>query len=304
MLHFKLKPGLVIAPEGARYLIRDPETESKFSVGEMEYQILKQFEERTNIEEVSYLFRTQYSREVPFETLQGFIHQAIKLNILEMQRDSVWSRIAPSTAFTYQIKLFNPSAALDFIIRRCSILLGRAGLSASLLFIVLAATILVSQRSAILSLHAGGWLSYSLVSVGFLLFAFGHEMAHGLAGRMADFGVTSIGFHLHYFMPSLNCKILRPAEDVRRSVLKVLLAGSFFDALCVAVLTCSWLLWQSFATPAPWLGMLITVMLIKIWLVQLNPFWPYSDGYHIVGLLFGKQIAALFKRGRESYGAS
>ncbi len=302
MLHFKLKTGLTFAPQGAQYLVQDPETDSKFRIGELEYQILKQFEEKTNIEEVRYLFRTRHGREVPFETLQGFIHQAIKLNILEIDTGSVWSRLAPSTAFTYHIELFKPAAWLDFLLRRCSLLFNRAGLVASLALLAFAATVLVSQRSAFFRLHAPGWLGYVIVTIGFLVFALGHELAHGLAGRLVGFDVTSIGFHLHYFMPSLNCKILRPVDGGRSAVLKVLLAGSFFDALGVALLVCAWLLWRLFAEPAAWLGMLCTVMLIKICLVQLNPFWPYSDGYNIIGLLFGDRIKALFTRREEQRG--
>ncbi|HYX26961.1 MAG TPA: hypothetical protein VE863_00235 [Pyrinomonadaceae bacterium] len=301
MLHFKLKPGLTIAPEGARYLVQDPETGSKFRIGELEYQILMQFEERTNLEEVRYLFRTQHGRDVPFTTLQPFIYHAVKLSILEIETDSFWSKIAPSTAFTYQLKLFDPSGALNFVLRRGSILFTRSALLASLIFCVFATTILISNRTMIFGLHAGGWVGFSLVSIGSIVFAFGHEMSHGLAARKVGFDVASIGFHLHYFMPSLNCKILRPMTDRRSSVIKVLLAGSFFDALSVAVMACFWLAWQRMATPAPWLGVLITVTLVKICLIQLNPCWPYSDGYHIVGLCFGKQIAALFRRRGAGY---
>lgn len=297
MQRFKLKPGLTFTTEGTQYLVQDQETHSTFRVGQVEYQILCQFEEKTNLEEVRYLFRTQYGREVPHGTLYGFIHKAIELNILEAETDSLWNRLAPATAFTFQFNFFNPTAILDRLLRRGRALFGGAGLVAGAVLLGCAAIVLLTDKSLLAeSLHVSLG-KYLIAAAAVVCFAFQHEMAHGLAARRCGFEVKSIGFHLHYFMPSLYCKILRPANANRWALLTVLLAGSACDLLGVAGLVCVWwLIGHAVAVPAlgaAWVGTIVAVMLLKVLLVQLNPLWFYSDGYYAAGLLFGRRFAAL-----------
>lgn len=305
MLRFKLKTGLTFAAEGTQYLVRDAETHSTFRIGQVEYQILRHFEEKTNLEEVRYLFRTHYGQEVPRDTLQNFIYKAIKLNILEAEADSLWNRISPSTAFTFQIKFFDPTPILDRVLRRGGMILSSRGLFLGAAVMLCGLIILLTNNTLLTGFFHAGLGEYLVAAGAVGVFAINHEMAHGLAARGCGFDVKSIGFHLHYFMPSLYCKILRPADASRRALLIVLLAGSFSDLLGVATLLCMWRVLASSAlipaAVAVWVGTIAGVMLIKILLVQLNPLWLYSDGYYAAELLIGNRFAWLRNRKRGRY---
>lgn len=291
MVRFKLRQGLTFTPDGMRYVVRDEATSSTFRIGELEYQILKQFEEKSNIDEVRYLFRAQHGREVPFETLKKFIHQAISLNLIETESDSLWNRLGPSTAFTFKVKLFDPNRSLDFLLRKLEPLFNVYGLAAVSALLLAATLVMAFNLSGIFVFEHFRSLSYIALSVGaVVVFAIGHEMAHGLIGKRCGFDVTVVGFHLHYFMPSFYCKILRRADASRRSLIHVLLAGSGFDLILSSLLVVVWLALPTDAALRVWISVIVTVILTKVLLIQLNPLWPFSDGYHILKLLMSRFV--------------
>lgn len=286
MVRFKLRPDLTFTPDGTRYLVCDEATQSTFRVGELEYQILKQFEEKSNIDEVRYLFRAQYGKEVPFETLKNFIHQAIDLNLVETETDSLWSRVGPSTAFTCKIKLFDPNRALDLLLRKLGPLCNGYGLAGAGVILLAAALVLAFNLRGVFvlsSFTSPAYIGETIAAV--VLFAIFHEMAHGLAAKWFGFDVSVVGFHLHYFMPSFYCRIFRRADASRRPMIVVLLAGSFFDLIAVSLLVLLWRALPGDEAARTWIGVIVSAMLLKILLIQLNPLWPFSDGYHVVKLL-------------------
>ncbi|HVG21396.1 MAG TPA: hypothetical protein VNI02_20310, partial [Blastocatellia bacterium] len=138
MTRFKLKPGITFQPQGSRYLVIDEESQSTFRVGEVEYRILKQFEETTNVEEVSYWFRMQQGVDLSYENLLGFTEKAAKLNLLRPESESIWSRISPHQSITFQARLFDPNPLLNFLIRKARLLFNGYGLS--LMCVVLLST--------------------------------------------------------------------------------------------------------------------------------------------------------------------
>lgn len=295
MNRFKLRPDLTFTPDGQRYLVCDESTRSTFRVGELEYQILKQFEEKSNLDEVRYLFRAQHGREVPFDTLKKFIHKAISLNLIEAESDSMWSRLAPSTAFTLKIKLFDPNPILDFLLRKLDPVFNNYGVAAAGAFMVAAALVLAFNLGAIFSFARFKSPGYIGLSIGAMVaFAVGHELAHGLIGKRFGFDVSAVGFHLHYFMPSFFCRIFRRADASRRSLIHVLLAGSMFDLILISLLLVLWQTLPSSAEPRVWIGVVATAILAKVFLIQLNPLWPFSDGYH----LFTLMIPNFIRRGK------
>lgn len=286
MVRFKLRPGLTFTPDGPRYLVCDAATRSTFRIGELEYQILKQFEEKSNIDEVRYLFRAQYGTEVPFKTLKNFIHQAINLNLVETETDSLWSRVGPSTAFTCKIKLFDPNRVLDLLLRKIGPLCNGYGLVGAGVILLTAAVVLAFNLRGMFVFSrftSPAYIGVTIAAV--VLFAICHEMAHGLAGKWCGFDVSLVGFHLHYFMPSFYCRIFRRADASRRPMIAVLLAGSFFDLIVVSLLVFVWRALPADEAARVWIGVVVSGMLIKIWFIQLNPLWPFSDGYHVMKLL-------------------
>lgn len=291
MIRFKLRPDLTFTPDGERYLVCDETTRSTFRVGALEYQILMQFEEKSNLDEVRYLFRAQHGREVPFDTLKKFIHKAISLNLVEAESDSLWSRLGPSTAFTLKINLFDPNRILDFLVRKLDSFFNGYGVGAAGAILLAAALVLAFNLREIFSFarfRSPGFIALAIGAT--VLFAVGHELAHGLAGKRFGFDVSTVGFHLHYFMPSFFCRIFRRADASRRSLITVLFAGSVFDLIVISFLLVLWRTLATNATPREWISVVVTAILTKVFLIQLNPLWPFSDGYHLFTLLIPRFV--------------
>lgn len=284
---FMMKQEITFIPDGDGYLVVDEDTQSRFRIGEVEYQVLKQFEGAADIKEVGYHFRSDTGFDVPYETMYKFIEHAIQLNILEPQSESLWSRIGPSTAFTFRITLFDPTRLLDFLISKGRSRFNPYSISLAAAVLLMAGVILVRNWSAIwafrsLSLPEQFGPAIAVV----ILFAIGHELAHGLVGKWYGFEVSAVGFHLHYFMPSFYCKMFRRTSATKKSILMVLLGGSFFDLMLMGLLIFVWWFSADGSLLRALISVAVSMMLIKVLLIQLNPLWPYSDGYRILGLLF------------------
>ncbi|MEN3332119.1 MAG: putative peptide zinc metalloprotease protein [Blastocatellia bacterium] len=287
MERFKLKEKLSFTPEGAKYLVLDEATQSKFRIGVNEYEILKHFEETTTIEEVSYSLRANPNLNLPSDKLYDFIKQAIALNLLEVDTDSVWGRVRSIRASNYRIRLFNPNRLIEPLLRNGKFLFNRYGILLLATLFLFAAVILTSNLEQL-------WVfrSFTLPSSYFVILAvifvlsIGHEVAHGVAGKWYGFDVFEVGFHLHYFLPSFYCKIFRRSQASRKSLLAVFLSGSLFDLLLMSLLLIGWWLAPAAALARQWIAVAVSLLLVKVWLIQLNPLWPYSDGYYIIKVLF------------------
>jgi hypothetical protein len=284
---FMMKKGITFTPDGANYDVVDEDTQSRFRIGEVEYQLLKQFEGAADIKEVGYHFRTNTGFEVPPETMHKFIEQAIRLNILEAQSESLWSRIGPSTAFTFSIKLFDPTRLLDFLISKARSRFNPYSATLAAAVLLLASIILVRNWSAIWAFRSFSFPEHFGAAITVVIFfALGHELAHGLVGKWYGFDVSAVGFHLHYFMPSFYCKMFRRTSASKKSILMVLLGGSLFDLMLMGLLLFVWWFSPDGSLLRAWISVAVSMMLIKVLLIQLNPLWPYSDGYRILGVLF------------------
>lgn len=290
MSSFKLRSGITFTPEGSRYLVVDEHTGSRFRVGETEYQILKQFEEKTNIEEVIYKFRTMQKIDVPHDTLYGFVQQAITLGLLRTENDSLWHRLLTARASTFRFRLFDPNRALDFLMQKAGFLFSRWGLFIAGAMAIVATVMVVARLPEIWvfrSVEVPDGFFYCLAAI--FLLSILHEMAHGLAGRLNGFEISEVGVHLHYFMPAFYCRILRRPEASSRSLLAVLVAGPLVDLVLLSLLLGVWLMLPDGGAGKAFVTMAVCMMVVKVWLIQLNPLWPYSDGFHIVKLLLNRE---------------
>lgn len=296
MSRFKLAPRITFTPEGGKYLILDEHTGSKFRVGEMEYQILKQFEETTNPEEVAYRLRALQEINVPQNLLHQFIRDAISLGLLRVESDSFWGRMIAVRASGFRFPIFDPNPGLDFLMKRMNFLFKRqsilamiaVGIAGSVAAVALMPKLWVFKSATALTQLPPGFLY--CIAIVFLLSIL-HEMAHALAGKLNGFEIKEVGIHLHYFLPAFYCRIFRRQEASRNSQLAVLAAGPLIDLILLSLLLVGWLLLPPGSAEESWAAMMICMLMGKIWLIQLNPLWPYSDGFHIARLWLNKEEA-------------
>jgi hypothetical protein len=287
---FRLKSGISFVAEGTRYLVLDTETQSTFRVGQTEYLLLMQFEETRDAEDVCYQLNSQHGLGLTREALWKFIAQAIKLNLLKAHTGSLWSRIGPSSSSMLRFKLFDPSSLLTSMINHGRFLAGRAGLAVALTLVTVGGFLFAANLGevwAFRSLAMPRQMAVPILAV--VLLSIGHEMAHGLAGKWHGFDVTEVGFHFHYFLPTFYCKVFHHVRANRQALLHVLLAGCVFDLLAASLLVMVWRL-----IPGPgWIrdctGTIVTLLLMKVILLQLNPIWPLSDGFRVVQLFAPKK---------------
>jgi len=287
---FRLKPGLKFTPQDERYLILDTDTRSTYRVGEAEYLILKQFDETTDAEEVAYKLRAEGHLNVSYETLYRFIEQALGLELLTVVDDSWWNRLKPSEPFQFRVKLFDPNTILSRLIagwRKWN----RLVIALACILFLVAGTLAAVNFREIWRINLGRVQPYE-IAITLLIYVscIGHEMTHGLIAKAFEFEVAEVGFHLHYFLPSFYCKIFKPTAASRRSVSAVLISGSLFDLVILSLLIIIWPLGSDAGLFREIVGFTITFMAAKVLLLQLNPLWPFSDGFRVANLyLFKKE---------------
>jgi hypothetical protein len=287
MDRFKLKSGLTFTPKDCRYVVLDTATQSTYRVGETEYKILKQFAELTNPEEVSLRLRVEEGVSVPYDSLYRFIQRAMALDLLRIESDAKWRRFLPGGAFEYRVKLFDPErplSALAAIVRKLRPAFALSPAAA----LAVAGILIVASNFSELWVFRGLSIPRYAVLVGVLVYlsSIGHEMTHGLVARYYGFEVTEIGVHLHYFLPSFYCRIFRSGEAGRRQIVKVLLAGCGFDLVLVGVLAITWRLSPGAVGLRQALAVAISMLLAKVVVIQMNPLFPFSDGFRIAGLFW------------------
>jgi hypothetical protein len=285
---FKLKSDVTFTPDQDRYVVFDGASHSTYRVGESEYRILKHFKQATNLEEVSYRLRAEMGVGVPFDKLNRFLRKAIDLNLIEVVDDSLWSRVKASGPFAFRVRFFDPTTMLERLIR----LSRRSGhlylILAGVLFLAALAVNVAYFRElwSVRSLHMPPYGPMVLLLI--YMSSIGHEMSHGLAAKWYGFEVPEVGFHMHYYMPSFYCKILRGKSAGRKSIGVVLLAGSLFDFAILTALVLIWFLSPVSEGVKEVIAFAVSLIWLKILLIQLNPLLPLSDGYRIVGLFFSR----------------
>lgn len=288
MTSFKLKSDLTFTPEADKYLVFDRANHSSYRIGTSEYLILKHLKEPTNLEEVGYRLRAELGVNVPFDKLNRFVRKAITLGLVEVVNLSLWSRVKSSGPFAFRMKLFDPTPLLERLIRMCQ--------RSSHLYLFLGFGLLLMALVINVVYWGDLWAvrSFRMPPYGpvvlLLIYAssFGHELLHGMAAKWYGFDVPEVGFHMHYYMPSFYCKILRGKQASRKSIGVVLLAGSLFDLAILTVLVFIWFLGPLSQGLKEVIAFTVSLIWVKVLLIQLNPFLPLSDGYRIVGLFFSK----------------
>jgi hypothetical protein len=281
---FKLNSELTFTPQEEKYLILDTATQSTYRIGASEYLILKQFDEAMTVEEVGYRLRAESGVNIPYDKLNQFVAKARNLGMLVDIDDSRWSRVAPSQAFTFRIRFFDPGPLLEHLVVKLR------GLKYYLLalaggLVLTALTINFLHLGELWALRSQRIPPYTPLIV-LLIYglSIGHELLHGLAARWYGLDVTEVGFHLHYFLPSIYCKIISRSNTDRKSLAVVFLAGSLFDLILISLLVLLWCLGPEGGGYREVIALTVSLLWVKILVLQLNPLWPLSDGFRVVRL--------------------
>jgi hypothetical protein len=286
---FRLKPGLKFTPQDERYLVVDTDTQSKYRIGAAEYLILRQFEETTDVEEVAYKLQTEGRLNVSYETMYKFIQQALELELLRTVNDSWWTRLKPTEPFQFRVKLFDPNKILSRMITGWQ-RWNRLVIAAACILFMVAGIMAAVHFREIWHINLGHVQPFEIaITLLIYLSCIGHEMTHGLIAKFFGFEVAEVGFHLHYFLPSFYCKIFKPATASRSSLSAVLISGSLFDLVILSLLIIIWPLGVEGGLFREVVGFTITFMAVKVLVLQLNPLWPFSDGFRVAVLFFSKK---------------
>jgi putative peptide zinc metalloprotease protein len=289
MISFKLKAGLRFTPQDKKYLVEDTATRSGYRIGEYEYLILKQLAEPTNVEEVGYRLRAELGVNIPYDKLNAFIQKAISLNLIELVEDSAWGRVVSSGLFASRMSFFNPNLFLESLVRlwhRSRRLWMVAG-GALLLGATVISVVYFRQLWALRSFEIPAYGPFVLLFV--YASSFGHELLHGLAAKYYGYDVPEVGFHMQYYIPSFYCKILKDRNADKKNIQIILLAGSVFDLAIASILVLIWFFGSGDESLREMIAFAVSLIWVKILLINLNPFLPLSDGYRILGLFFAKK---------------
>ena len=289
VINLKLKSGLRFTPQDNKYLVFDTANHSTYRIGESEYLVLTQLGEPTNVEEVGYKLRTELGIHISYDKLNALIQKGVSLNLIEAVDDSAWSGVVSSGLFASRVSFFDPTELLGFLVR----LWHRSRLP----LLVFGGALLLGPTIISIAHFRELWVlrSFKVPAYGpfVLLFvyasSFGHELLHGFAAKYYGYDVPEVGFHMQYFIPSFYCKILLDRNAPKKSVAIILLSGSLFDLILVSLLV--WI-WYSGLVDESLRGMIayaVSLIWVKILLINLNPVLPLSDGYRILSLFFAKK---------------
>lgn len=289
VINLKLKSGLRFTPQDNKYLVFDTANHSTYRIGESEYLVLTQLGEPTNVEEVGYKLRTELGIHISYDKLNALIQKGVSLNLIEAVDDSAWSRVVSSGLFASRVSFFDPTELLGFLVRlwhrsRLPLLVFGGAL-------LLGPTIIsIAHFPELWVLRSFRFPAYGPFVVLFIYASsFGHELLHGLAARYFGYDVPEVGFHMQYYIPSFYCKILLARNAPKKRVAIILLSGSLFDLILVSLLVWIWYFGLVDESLRGMIAYAVSLIWVKILLINLNPVLPLSDGYRILSLFFAKK---------------
>lgn len=252
----RLRSDLVISEQGGSeervFVIKDPVFERFFRFKEIEHFIATQFDGNTTVdktvdktmERVQERFNVSLSKE----NLEQFTQRLQNIGLLtedlnELSPSKHKSRRVMGDMFYLRFKLFNPDRLFDKLLPVVRFLFTPAFLVLSVLVVLWAISVTMSNWMAI------RYQFYDLFQVESLLLAWLimigvvtlHEFAHGLTCKYFGGHVREIGFMLIYFQPAFYCNVsdawLFPEKSKR---MWVTFAGGYFEIFLWALATLTW----------------------------------------------------------------
>jgi putative peptide zinc metalloprotease protein len=285
----KLRDDLIISPNSAAVVVKDPTTRRFYRFGEVEYFILQQLDGVTPAHVIRQRVEAKFNGAITSGQIEQFIARLQQFGLAErdvgpyVTRASYRHQRLLGTPLYLRFKAFDPDRLFDRLVpymRPCF----------TLRFVVLS-TALITAGAGIQIVHWEQlkqdfqhiyrldtllilWLTVLLVSVM-------HEFAHGLTCKHFGGEVREIGFMLIFFQPAFYCNVsdawLFP-QKARR--IFVTLAGPYFELVIWALATLFWrLTGGGTAIGNIALVVLATSGIRTLW--NFNPLLKF-DGYYLL----------------------
>ena len=228
------------------YIIKDPQSERFFRVGEPEIYLARQLDGKTTLEDIRLRVEKQFGAPLPTKTLELFVQRLEELGFLKTIRAETTSdkrkRIRGNILYL-RFKAFDPDRLFTSLSDRVRWLFTAP-------FVVFSGILLF----AALSVAIAGWgeirqTFVQLYSLDVLLLTWLvllivitlHEFAHGLACKHFGGQVHEMGFMLIFFQPAMYCNVsdawLFPEKSKR---LWVTFSGAYFELFIWSIATLIW----------------------------------------------------------------
>ena len=191
--HPKFRDDLIISRQEFEkttyYVIKDPITQKFFRIKEFEYFITQNLDGETPPEEVVERFRKNFNVPLPLETLTKFIQRLESLGFLEGEISEkelaglqYEKRTFPGKLLFVKLKGFDPDQFLNRIMRYGQVLFTPSLLVLSLIIILLAALITISNWGDLGYSFTGIFKIATILKIWIAIFLVVvlHEFAHAL----------------------------------------------------------------------------------------------------------------------------
>ncbi len=292
--HPKFRDDLIISRQEFEkttyYVIKDPITQKFFRIKEFEYFITQNLDGETPPEEVVERFRKNFNVPLPLETLTKFIQRLEGLGFLEgevsesdLAKLQYEKRTFPGKLLFVKLKGFDPDQFLNRIMRYGQVLFTPSLLVLSLIIILLAALITISNWGDLGYSFTGIFKIATILKIWIAIFLVVvlHEFAHALTCKHFGGEVHEMGFLLLYLQPCFYCNVSDTYLFKKKSQrLWVTFAGAYCQVIVWAVAT---ILWRITALDTGLNGFLF-VLVITSGVTVLFNFNPLIklDGYYLL----------------------
>jgi multidrug resistance efflux pump len=296
------------APEGAVYVLKQPDSGAYFRFREAEHFIARQLDGRTSLEEIRRRAAERFGSEVPAAAVERFVGRLRHAGLLQGAAAPAPSRPGGrirGDALYLRFRIMDPDRLLGWLATRLGFFFTPWFFLGSGALILAAMAVTVDARAEIAADVA------ALFRLDVLLFAWVtvlsvsalHEMAHGLTCKRFGGEVHEIGFLIIYLQPALYCNVsdawLFPEKSRR---LWVTFSGAYFEIVIWAASTLVWRMVE----PGSGLSEAALVVMATSGIKTLFNWNPLIklDGYYLLGDLLGipNLRAKAFARLRELFG--
>jgi len=247
----KLRSDLVVIQQNSAgtgaFVMKDPATGRFFRFKEVEGFILQQLDGKTSLPTLVERAEQKFQAALAQDTLEEFIIRVHNLGLLEESRTTQALQRRPrrirGDPFYLRIKIFDPDLLFERLSTNLRFFFTRTFLVISVVAIVLALSITLTQWVDIQREVFGLFQFFSLLSAYFIVLVVitAHEFAHGLMCKRFGGQVHEVGFLLLYFMPAFYCDVsdawLLPEKSKR---LWVTFAGGYFEIFLWSLSTITW----------------------------------------------------------------
>lgn len=257
---------LVVRPvAGNQYVVKDPETDAYFQIGEQEWFLLSQLDATASYTSLINAFQTKFGEVLSSDELDEFIEMVSKRHLLKDKsgsrprprtktyvdsEDANWNDVPSGNGkktgqsiLYWRYNLFDPDRLFNQVEPLLRWVWTPEFFVASCIVVLAAGAELWTHRLSFLASfpHAMRWETLAFVWFTLIAATICHEFAHGLTCKHHGGEVHEVGFLMMFFTPCLYCNVsdawLIPSKWHR---LWVTLAGAWCDLCIWALATFIW----------------------------------------------------------------